>query len=429
MFNGNNDQYVTREQVTDFYENYLAAMKYFDKQLLPNIIQVLLQRYHLDQKWIIVPFTIFVLEKVYSILKRYSSSSGRTYLLSVTIEQSNVISLTIHRPKNFIFSPGDYICINLPSIALYEFHPFTISSAPEEENYLKVHIHDKGDWTKRIYQYFKHMSDKLGDEAPVKVYRADLNPMRANVEERINVIGSLEDSNNDCCINVTTLQQEDSQIHSSKKAIVINGPYSSCARYIFDCKHVVLIGSGIGITPYASILSSLMARFRMQRTVCKHCQGVNYHGKHCLENHRLEKVDFIWVNRDVKSCEWFLHLLRQFENEQDEYLEANRDERRFLDIHLYLTGIKKDDNIGQAFLHHMINLWAEDVGDDIFTGLKSPTHFGRPDWDILFKSLILDDGTSIAKNSNVFFCGPKTMGKAIQQHCMNFGMHYYEEKF
>ncbi|CAF4627326.1 unnamed protein product, partial [Rotaria sp. Silwood2] len=35
--------------------------------------------------------------------------------------------------------------------------------------------------------------------------------------------------------------------------------YLSCARYVFDCKHVVLIGGGIGITQYASILSSLMA--------------------------------------------------------------------------------------------------------------------------------------------------------------------------
>ncbi|CAF4235310.1 unnamed protein product [Rotaria sp. Silwood2] len=367
-------------------------------------------------KWVIAPLTVFALEKIYSILKRYSSSSGRTYLLYVTIERSNVISLTIYRPKNFI-------------IALYEFHPFTISTAPEEQNYLRVHIHAKGDWTKRLYQYFKDMSDELDDKAPIKIHRNDLNPVRASLEKRMEVVAPLEDSHGDCCIHPTTLSQVESSIQSSKKLIFINGPYSSCARYIFDCKHAVLIGSGIGITPYASILSSLMARFRTLRTVCKHCQGITYYGKNRLEKYHLEKVDFIWVNRDVKSCEWFLNLLRQFEVEQDEYLASNRDERHFLDIHLYFTGIKQEDNIGQVFLHHVINVWAEEVGDDIFTGLKSRTHFGRPDWNELFKRLISDNEVSAAKNMNVFFCGPSTMGKTIEQHCIRFGMHFYKENF
>ncbi|CAF3253892.1 unnamed protein product [Rotaria sp. Silwood2] len=44
-----------------------------------------------------------------------------------------------------------------------------------------------------------------------------------------------------------------------RELIFIKESYLSCARYVFDCKHVVLIGGGIGITQYASILSSLMA--------------------------------------------------------------------------------------------------------------------------------------------------------------------------
>ncbi|CAF0967140.1 unnamed protein product [Rotaria sp. Silwood1] len=236
------------------------------------------------------------------------------------------------------FAPGDYILINVPCIALYEFHPFTISTAPEEQNYLRVHIQAKGNWTQLLYKYFKDMSDKFGDNASVKIYRADLNAIKANVEERIEAIASTEDSTGVFNINTTTSSQSESSKQSSKTVIVINGPYSSCARYIFDCKHVVLIGSGIGITPYASILFSLMARFRTLRTVCKDCQGVTYHGKHRLENHHLQKVDFIWVTNDIKSWEWFLNLLHQFEVEQDEYLASNRDERRFLDIHLYFTG-------------------------------------------------------------------------------------------
>lgn len=40
--------------------------------------------------------------------------------------------LVIKRPQFFHFKPGDYVYINIPLIAKYEWHPFTISSAPEQ---------------------------------------------------------------------------------------------------------------------------------------------------------------------------------------------------------------------------------------------------------------------------------------------------------
>ena len=33
----------------------------------------------------------------------------------------------------------------------------------------------------------------------------------------------------------------------------------------------------------------------------------------------LRKVDFIWINRDQKSFEWFVNLLSQLEAEQQEH--------------------------------------------------------------------------------------------------------------
>lgn len=39
--------------------------------------------------------------------------------------------LVITRPSNFKFKSGDYVYINIPLIAKNEWHPFTISSAPE----------------------------------------------------------------------------------------------------------------------------------------------------------------------------------------------------------------------------------------------------------------------------------------------------------
>lgn len=46
---------------------------------------------------------------------------------------SKVTHLVIKRPPFFHFKPGDYVYINIPVIAKYEWHPFTISSAPEQQ--------------------------------------------------------------------------------------------------------------------------------------------------------------------------------------------------------------------------------------------------------------------------------------------------------
>ena len=47
----------------------------------------------------------------------------------------------------------------------------------------------------------------------------------------------------------------------------------------------------------------------------------------------LKKVDFIWINRDQKSFEWFVNLLSQLEAEQQEH---GGELGRFLEMHMYM---------------------------------------------------------------------------------------------
>ena len=47
-------------------------------------------------------------------------------------------------------------------IAIHEWHPFTISSAPEDPNYFSVHIRGVGHWTNKVFQHFK--SSQVGDD-------------------------------------------------------------------------------------------------------------------------------------------------------------------------------------------------------------------------------------------------------------------------
>ena len=41
--------------------------------------------------------------------------------------------MKIRRPDDFEYRCGDYIYVNIPDVARFEWHPFTISSAPEDQ--------------------------------------------------------------------------------------------------------------------------------------------------------------------------------------------------------------------------------------------------------------------------------------------------------
>lgn len=86
---------------------------------------------------------------------------GRTYISSGILLPSKVTHLVIKRPSHFYFRPGDYVFVNIPAIAKYEWHPFTLSSAPEQEDYMWLHIRGVGEWTNRLYSYFEKEQARL----------------------------------------------------------------------------------------------------------------------------------------------------------------------------------------------------------------------------------------------------------------------------
>lgn len=46
---------------------------------------------------------------------------------------------------------GQYVFIQCPSVSRLEWHPFTLTSAPEED-YFSAHIRIVGDWTQALYE-------------------------------------------------------------------------------------------------------------------------------------------------------------------------------------------------------------------------------------------------------------------------------------
>jgi predicted ferric reductase len=257
--------------------------------------------------------------------------------------RSAVTRLEIARPAGFDFAAADYVFLRIPSIARHEWHPFTVSSAPEQPN-LVVHARALGDWTAAL-----RTAVEAGSRAPVTVH--------------------------------------------------VDGPYGSPSAHIFRSRIAVLIGAGIGVTPFASVLESLVLRAN---------------GHSALPS-QLEKVHFFWLNRDQYSFEWFRALLADLEQ---------MDERGLLDIHLCMTGARAGASaLGLELARHVMHSSGR---SDMITGLRTHTHVGRPDWAAMLGSIAARHRSLPV---DVYFCGPPGLGAQLAPLCRTLGMSFREEKF
>jgi len=294
-----------------------------------------------------------------------------TYISKVIQHPSNVVELQIKKEKTTTRA-GQYIFICCPEVSYFQWHPFTLTSAPEED-YISIHVRVVGDFTRTLANAVgcdfdsKGKGDK-GDDAGGRVIGKSDNPLNRTLPR-----------------------------------IMVDGPFGSASEDFLNYETVLLVGAGIGVTPFASILKSIWYRMN------------NYSSD--TKPTRLSKVYFTWVIRDFGTAEWFHSLLHAIE-EQD---TQNR-----IEINIYLTAKIKDDDVN--------NIIVQDVGaeKDAITSLRAPTHFGRPNWDRVFTS-VADKHPET--DVGVFFCGPAVLSRQLHTKCNKYSMlngtrfYYGKENF
>ncbi|XP_060933050.1 NADPH oxidase 5 [Limanda limanda] len=344
-------------------------------------------------KWFVVPGLVFVLEKIVGIAV---SRMGGLYIVEVILLPSKVTHLVIKRPQFFHFKPGDYVYVNIPVIAKYEWHPFTISSAPEQGDALWLHIRSMGQWTNRLYEYFRRPES----EAPGPQRLA--TSLRNRRQRSAQISAKFGENHRFCNIKC-----------------YVDGPYGTPTRQIFASEHAVLIGAGIGITPFASILQSIMYRYRRRKQNCPSCSYS------WCENVKTSvwilQVDFIWINRDQKSFEWFVSLLTKLEMDQAD----EEPEGRFLEMHMYMTSALSKNDMKAIGLQMALDLLAKKEKRDSITGLRTRTQPGRPEWGKVFQKVSEENKGKV----HVFYCGSPALAKLIKAQCEHFGFNFYKENF
>ena len=163
------------------------------------------------------PGIIFVIDQIVSVSRRKQELT----VIRADILPSLVVGIYFKRPLNFDYKAGQWVKIASAAQNPGEFHSFTISSAPHED-YLSLHIRAVGPWT---YNFRDHY-----------------NPVHLRGQPYPKVF--------------------------------IDGPFGEGHQDWTHFEVSVLVGGGIGVTPFASILKELVHRFNIGARV--ECKKVNF---------------------------------------------------------------------------------------------------------------------------------------------------------
>ncbi|KAG9289540.1 hypothetical protein G9A89_002313 [Geosiphon pyriformis] len=305
-------------------------------------------------KYWIASGTIYIGERI----RREIRARHRTYISKVVMHPSRVVEIQIKK-EHISTKAGQYIFLCCPEVSLWEWHPFTLTSAPEED-FISIHVRVVGDFTRAL-------ADKLGcdfEAEEKKMKKADSTHTRSAYLSGIDISSNNPD------------------LQYVLPRVMVDGPFGSASEDVFKFEVAMLVGAGIGVTPFASILKSIWYR-------------VNYPTK----STKLRKVYFFWICREYNAFEWFQSLLLAIEEQ---------DIDQFIEIHTYLTGSLRNSEVRNVMVNEDGNV------KDTITGLRAATNFGRPNWNEIFSSMREEYP---ATDIGAFFCGPKLLGKTLHNKC------------
>ena len=179
------------------------------------------------------PAIVYALDKIIGISRKKSSVA----VVRAEMLPSDVFSLHIKRPSTFEYKAGQWARVACVGLNPDEYHPFTISSAPHEEE-ISFHIHAVGPWTHNMRELY--------------------NP--ANLRG------------------------------AAFPKVSIDGPFGEGHQNWYQYDVSILVGGGIGVTPFASILKDIVHKKTIgARIQCKKVCA-------CLENCCTKPKYYVIVN-------------------------------------------------------------------------------------------------------------------------------------
>jgi NADPH oxidase len=166
---------------------------------------------------------------------------------------SNVISLEMS--KRFEYKPGQYVFLNCPYLSQNEWHPFTITSSPDQVGCFVSSVSMRYSYCLFVWLGFPVGAHPSGgrldrragtasqpDQASLAHHEQGLPPVSCPVvvffffafHDRMQAVGP-----------------------DGTPLLRVDGPFGAASEDAFSYPVSILVGAGIGVTPFASILKSI----------------------------------------------------------------------------------------------------------------------------------------------------------------------------
>jgi len=279
---------------------------------------------------------LFIIEKTLYIF-------NKELCIKCVVYYKNTIKLTLEekeknswwKRKSFRCNPGEYIKIKVPEIS-QEFHPFTVTSHYQFDNDIVLYIKQEGDWTCQLRDY-------------------------------------IEDTTNPYLVSFQ-----------------YQGPFSSPCDTYFKYDSTVLVATGIGITPFISVLKDYYIKYNSNPLVFPY------------------KMELVWIINDKSDITMVQELFKKLNT-------------------LPLSCYRCKVFLTEKFEEHGWNLATSSMSritDMRESGVE--LYYGRPDFGNIMENF---KRYSRVPNTGVFCCANKEAKKKLRCAVVNHSSKVYTLNF
>ncbi|KAJ3021200.1 hypothetical protein HKX48_009035 [Thoreauomyces humboldtii] len=292
---------------------------------------------------------------------RIRSARAAIEMKSIKVLPGGVVRIEFDRTPKFRYDAGQYVFICLPTLSAFEWHPFSISTCPDDVDTVSIHVRVLGNWTAQVA--------KLADSIALRAGGAEGGPL---------------------------------------PKLLVDGPYGEPTFPLENYKNFIMISGGIGITPLQSIYNDIINNWRRGARELRHvvfAWAVRESGSYSyLLDESTQKAHKLQSGLGVLPPFHTPMLLQEYTEQNHSLDNEPTNDNPIVSTEFYLTrGPVRPDGPSEMEMQDGRTVWVRP---------------GRPDLDRIFKRLL--ERTGGEERTAVLVCGPAALVAAVKTACIRY---------